>query len=198
MSLPERLTQKLSASMTIGVLDGVIVGALVRHVMSALVGVPLWLMLMTAIAITTALFCTARFGVVISSLAAGTVLSLGFPSSLVPPSVHVLTHAPALVRGVDLFDALEKLDESPDELVGKRISVKGLWRSARSGAKAAVYQIVMACCAADAVDVGFDVVPRSTVRIPDASEVTVIGIASIVSESGDTRFELRAAQVKPR
>lgn len=67
-----------------------------------------------------------------------------------------------LARGVDLFDALETLDENPHAL-GRRIVVSGLWRPSDRGICAAVFRRVMACCAADAINVGFDVLPARAV-----------------------------------
>jgi hypothetical protein len=188
----------LRSHFSLGLLGGAILAALGRHALQSLVGVPSWLEAGSAAAIALALVRSSPLTFVAVALACGAAVSFALPDAVAPPSSEVMTHAPPRSGNVDLFDALQKLDDEPSSLAGKRITVSGLWRPARDGMPAAVFRVVMACCVADAVDVGFDVRPERSVRIADGSTVQVSGVPSMVIESGETRFELRNARVQLR
>ena len=123
---------------------------------------------------------------------AGSTLPGGAPASWQP----VVTHATLHSTRDDLFEALDLLDARPDMLLGRRIWVTGVWGPQDADSLATVSQRVMACCAADAVDVGFDVQPARVVAVPAGTRVHVGGIVSEVLRQGETRYVLRAADVK--
>lgn len=181
---------------------GMIVGALDRHSIGALVSAPPWLMFAVAAlfagALTassnrthTGLGCLKIAGYMVAGIACG----VGLPSALPPPRSVVMTHVPALLARADIFAALEQLDERPQSLVGRRIVVSGTWHSRLSAAPAAVSRRVMACCAADAIDVGFDVVPNRPIAIADGAQVRVSGVVQSSLRDGETRYALTAADV---
>jgi len=72
-----------------------------------------------------------------------------------------------------------------------------VWRPRDGDTLATVSERVMACCAADAVDVGFDVLPARVVAVAAGTQVRVGGIVDEVLRRGETRYVLRAADVKP-
>jgi uncharacterized membrane protein YcgQ (UPF0703/DUF1980 family) len=127
---------------------------------------------------------------------AGTVCGLGLPPSFDPARSVVMTHAPVRSSATPLFAALEQLDERPQSLLGRRITVSGSWHPPEPGAVAAVSQRVMACCAADAVDVGFDVVPARAVGFAAGESVSVSGIVRASLRDGETRYALTDADVR--
>ena len=131
---------------------------------------------------------------------AGLMIGMALPAGLPPPGSTVLTHWRSLPltspQAGDLFAALDLLDRRPDALVGRRIAVEGRWHPARSQALAAVSQTVMACCAADAIEVGFDVVPARAVHFAAGSYVRVGGVVSQTLRDGEVRFALIDATVR--
>ncbi len=191
--LPCIRAPRLSASLA--VLDGAIVCALARHVIHACVSAPSWLMFAGSVVISLALLCSWHRALFACWFAVGVLLGFGLPKELPAPSLVVVTHASTLSHGVDLFDALEKLDDDPAALIGRRIAVTGLWRPSVDGACAAVFRRVMACCAADSIDVGFDVVPARTVSLRANVPVQVSGEVESVLRDGEVRYRLRDASV---
>ncbi len=179
----------------LAVLDGAIACTLARHVVHAFVSAPSWLMCAGAVVISFALLCSWHRALFACWFAVGTVLGFGLPSALPAPSLVVVTHASTLSRGIDLFDALEKLDDDPAALTGRRITVTGLWRPSVDGVCAAVFRRVMACCAADSIDVGFDVVPARAISLRANVPVQVSGEVESVVRDGEVRYRLRDASV---
>lgn len=179
----------------LAMLDGAIACVLARHVVHAFVSAPSWLMFAASLVISLALL-SSRQGVVLAWFAVGVFFGFGLPSAVPAPNSMVVTHAPALSHGVDLFDALERLDDDPQSLAGRRIAVTGLWRPSVDHASAAVFRRVMACCAADSIDVGFDVVPARAVSLGADIPVQVTGLVESVVRDGEIRYRLRDSSVR--
>ena len=97
---------------------------------------------------------------------------------------------------MDLYSVLETLDEHPEALIGRRIAVSGWWQPPHAGSFATVSQRVMSCCAADAVDVGFDVQPAQEVTLAPRTWVGVSGIVRVWLRDGETRYALVEARVQ--
>src|SRR5579872_3862723 len=142
-----------------------------RHGLASLVTAPGWLLLACAAAIAAAIAPARPRMSAVFAFCAGAALGLTVPRDVAAPSTRLVTHAPGFARGVDLFDALQRLDDDPQSIGGAQIAVSGLWRARSLHAPAAVYRPVMACCIADAVDVGFDVMPASRGDFPDGVEI---------------------------
>jgi hypothetical protein len=96
----------------------------------------------------------------------------------------------------DLFDALDRLDAEPSAFDGRIISVSGTWTPATDRGAATVSRRVMSCCAADAVDVGFDVAPIGAVRVRAGAWVRVSGHVRVRLRDGDLRYEIGRATVR--
>gem|GEM_PF-1647428 len=197
-----------SAEARLAALVGLIAGAIGHHSMEALVSIPESVMIATAAIFAAALITShkrsiatdlqvrslkeaAPAGLVVGLIAGYTLPGIA-PASWQP----VVTHA--TVRSVrnDLFEALDTLDDRPSMLLGKHVWVTGVWRPPDGDNLATVSQRVMACCAADAVDIGFDVVPARMVAVPAGTNVRVGGIVNEVLRQGETRYVLRDAVVK--
>jgi hypothetical protein len=54
---------------------------------------------------------------------------------------------------------------------------------------------IMACCAADAIAIGFDVAPRRSVAIAAGTPVRVTGIVRAGMQDGELRYRLDEAVV---
>lgn len=124
---------------------------------------------------------------------AGMVLSSAAPSG----PRDVVARAPRGHIAADLFDALDALDANPSAFDGRTIAVSGTWTPARALGPASVSRRVMSCCAADAVDVGFDVTPVAAPRVDAGAWVLVSGRVHVRLRDGELRYELGAATVKP-
>jgi hypothetical protein len=109
----------------------------------------------------------------------------------------VESHAPRGHSADDLFDALDAVDADPRAVDHREISVSGTWLAAHDGWPASVSRRIMTCCAADAVDVGFDVAPRAEVRLRAGSWVRVSGFVHVALRDGDIRYEIADALVTP-
>lgn len=186
----------------LGALGGLIAGALSRNSIGALVSAPTWLMAFVCALLAFALVRSVRIqrtraaGLSIVGFAiAGTLCGLVLPGSLAPVRSKVMTHAPAWSGSNALFGALERLDADPQALLGRRISVSGAWHPPAAGSWGAVAQRVMTCCAADAVDVGFDVVPARAIHIAAGAQVRVSGVMRASLRDGETRYALTDADV---
>jgi len=108
-----------------------------------------------------------------------------------PPAVRgVESRAPRVHGAADLFDALDALDADPRSLEGRVISVSGTWTPSHDGWPPTISRRIMTCCAADAVDVGFDVDPRAGVRVTSGAWVRVTGRVGVTLRDGDVRYGL--------
>jgi hypothetical protein len=190
----------------VAALVGLIAGAIGHHSTEALVRAPMWITIATAAMFAAALM-KGRSGndrnkadrdrrSLSAALIIGVVAGYTLPGSARASWQPVITHAAVHSVRNDMFDALDALDTRPATLLGRRISVTGVWHPSDPNNLATVSQRVMACCAADAVDVGFDVVPARTIAVPVGAYVLVGGTVTEVLRQGETRYVLRDAFVK--
>jgi len=99
------------------------------------------------------------------------------------------------MRG-DLFEALDRLDSAPNAMLGNVVAVTGTWTPASRADLATVSRRVVSCCAADAVDVGFDVRLSHDSRVAAGTWVRVVGTIAERVVDGDIRFVLEQSQVR--
>lgn len=131
----------------------------------------------------------------VAALAGGCAgLSLLYAAQPAPRDVSV--RVPRNHVAADLFDALDRLDADPAAFDRRIIAVSGSWTPATAPGAATVSRRVMSCCAADAVDVGFDVMPNRDVRIQPGTWVRVEGRVRVRLRDGELRYELADATVK--
>lgn len=126
---------------------------------------------------------------------AGTVVGLWLPLAAQSFPRDVGVHAPRGHIVADLFEALDRLDADPSAFDGRAIAISGTWTPSTATDAATVSRRVMSCCAADAVDVGFDVIPRAEPRIRPGSWVRVSGPVHVRLRAGDLRYEIESAAV---
>ena len=133
----------------------------------------------------------------VPALLAGACAGMWLPN--VPPSNphDVSVRAPRGHIAADLFDALDRLDTDPSAFDGRTISVSGEWMPSSVRGAATISRRVMSCCAADAIDVGFDVAPSGTVRVRAGEWARVSGRVRVRLRDGDMRYEIDAATVRP-
>lgn len=114
-----------------------------------------------------------------------------------PPAPGTVSTRPAstAVHG-DLFDALDRLDSAPDSMVGRTIAVTGTWTPASRDGLATVSRRVVSCCAADAVDVGFDVRLERDAHVAAGTWVRVDGTVGERFVDGDVRFVLEHSRIR--
>ncbi|HEY5093648.1 MAG TPA: hypothetical protein VII69_00870 [Candidatus Eremiobacteraceae bacterium] len=109
----------------------------------------------------------------------------------------VIARAPRGHVAADLFDALDALDANPAAFDARTITVSGTWTPASARGAASVSRRVMSCCAADAVDVGFDVAPNAAAHVRAGAWVGVSGRVRVRLRNGEMRYELGGAVVVP-
>jgi DUF1980 C-terminal domain len=189
--------------------SGLIAGACGHGRIAALVSEPGWLLVAVAVLFAVGLVMRARQRgadgagttrqlalAVAFGLAAGAAL----PAHLPPPNgrvtTHGIAHRDAAGSSDDLFDALEAVDDRPQSFVDKPLSVTGWWRPQAGDVPASVSRPVMTCCAADAVDVGFDVFVRHAVHLPVQTLVRVRGLLRASMHDGETRYAIVDADVQ--
>ena len=126
----------------------------------------------------------------------GAALALALPIAAPPAPGAVVTRAvSSSIRG-DLFDALAKLDSDPDALLGKTITVTGSWTPPTHDDLATVSRRIVSCCAADAVDVGFDVRLDRDEREARGAWVRIEGVVAERAVDGDIRYVLEHSRVR--
>lgn len=130
---------------------------------------------------------------ILGGMCAGLWLSSVTPSA---PG-DVVARAPHGHVAADLFDALDALDANPSAFDGRTIAVTGTWTPASARDAASVSRRVMSCCAADAVDVGFDVAPNAAAHVSSGAWVRVFGHVRVKLRDGEMRYELGGAVVTP-
>lgn len=139
------------------------------------------------------------------ALFAGLICSWTLPRSPLPP-LSVMTHAPTgrhdprMDDDASLFDALERIDRDSEHAIGRWLRVSGTWTRAHDGAPATVSRRIMTCCAADAVSVGFDVIPKAGDAPPkgppgSGALVRVSGRLSASMVDGEIRYCITNAVV---
>jgi len=138
---------------------------------------------------------TVRDVKTLACFAAGVGAGCALPHAAPRPAGDVVTHAPKAGYSGDLFALLDRIDRDPAGVIGERVSVSGTWGAAAADQPATVSRRIMSCCAADAVAVGFDVVPKRRVSIGRAAWVRVTGILRSRLADGEIRYLLAAATV---
>ncbi len=128
--------------------------------------------------------------------ASGVCAALMLPTSPPPAPGTVSTRPASTAMRGDLFEALDRLDSAPSAMLGSAISVAGTWTPASSDELATVSRRVVSCCAADAVDVGFDVRLSQYSRVAAGTWVRVDGIVGERVVDGDVRFVLEQSRVR--
>jgi hypothetical protein len=160
-----------------------------RHALGDAVALPPAVTLVSAaVAAAVSVPSTPRRVAAWASLA-GLVCGVTFP--VAPPPRAIYTHAPPVLRADALVRLLDALDADPQTLVDRRVEVSGQWQPAGAKAPAAVYERIMACCAADAIDVGLEVFPAQAVVVRRGARV---GVSGVVSAHGRRRGALRPAR----
>lgn len=181
----------------VAALAGLIAGTLGHHSIESLVRMPPAVMITTVALFAAALVRSPQRRALAAALITGIIAGWMLPAAAPGAVQSIVTHAAGRSEHNDLFDALDNLDARPATMLGRRVSVTGIWRPADRDSLATVSQRIMACCAADAVDVGFDVLPASEVAVRAGTRVRVAGIVGEVLREGETRYVLRDADVKP-
>jgi uncharacterized membrane protein YcgQ (UPF0703/DUF1980 family) len=121
--------------------------------------------------------------------------------------LSLLCTAPAAPRDVtarvprnhvaaDLFDTLDRLDADPAAFDRRIIDVSGTWTPATAQGAATISRRVMSCCAADAIDVGFDVIPSREIQVPSGQWVRAAGRVRVRLRNGELRYEIFDAAIR--
>jgi hypothetical protein len=126
-------------------------------------------------------------------LVCGIALGTTLPRSAPQASSAVVTHAVTGPQSGDLFQLLDQIDADPRAMLGRPVTVSGEWSPATGDRAATVSRRVMTCCAADAVRVGFDVIPSHAVRGAEGTPVRVSGILAARFRDGDMRYAIVGA-----
>lgn len=167
---------------------------------AALTSMPAWAILLTG---STLAWCSLRGARAASrsdpsfaAAACGIVVALALPESPPPAPGAVSTRAVAGAMRGDLFDALDRLDSAPDAVLGSTIAVTGTWTPASGGDLATVSRRIVSCCAADAIDVGFDVRLARDARVDAGAWVRVEGTVGERVVDGDVRYVLEQSRIR--
>jgi uncharacterized protein DUF1980 len=153
--------------------------------------------LCAAATLTVIAYRGARSNALYLALASGAFAGVWIAGLNAPAVRGVEARAPRIHGAADLFDALDALDADPSAIEGRVISVSGTWTPSHDGWAPTVSRRIMTCCAADAVDVGFDVEPRAGVRVTSGAWVRVTGRVRANLRDGDVRYEIADAEVMP-
>lgn len=188
-------------------LAAAIAGSVSAGTIGELVREPAWVMLAVACAYVLAVVGRRApsakrlppLACVVAAIA-GFAAGHGLPSEAARLPLAISTHgvARSLLRSAapsDLASVLDQLDRDPQRLADRSITVSGRWRPAGGFGAGAVWERVMACCAADAIDIGFDVIPVRPVVIQAGDRVRVSGVVRAVLHDGELRYELDEARV---
>ena len=138
--------------------------------------------------------CQKSFRNVVAALGGAALASI-LPYPIDVGAAPVVGIAIGHQRG-DIFQLLARLDDDPRPLIGRRARVSGQWHRSRGPLAATVSRRVMSCCAADAVAVGFEVMPRMMPSVAEAAEVSVDGVVAARIVEGETRYLIVNADVK--
>jgi hypothetical protein len=125
----------------------------------------------------------------------GMLGGLWLPADPLPAPGRVVTRSAGTATRGDLFAILDALDRDPAAIVGRVVSVSGEWTPPLDGSPAAVSRRVMSCCAADAVDVGFDVELAVPEKIESRRWVRVTGVVARRMRDGESRFVLERSTI---
>jgi hypothetical protein len=188
--------------MRILVLAGMCFASALTGACGAITAIPPWVMMLTAVSLLSAGLRWRRGTPMVDekSAAAGW-FALGMLAGLMLPTIaprprgEVLTRAPGTSLRGDLFEVLNHLDEDPSSLLGRRTSVSGTWTPARGRIDATVSRLVMSCCSADAVEVGFDVECARNRKIRSGTWIRVDGIVEEKMRDGEPRYVLEQSSL---
>lgn len=188
---------RYDAPVRAAIAGGACAAAALTGASSALTALPPWAVFTTGAVLSIAATCAApkRLNVAVS-LAIGAAVGSMLPTRQPAPPGVVLTRAVASGMHGDLFEALDRLDEDPSSLLGRRISVSGVWSPADGARAATVSRRFMSCCAADEVDVGFDVTLEREPRVASGSWVRADGIVAERVVDGDVRYLLEHCSLR--
>jgi hypothetical protein len=181
----------LKPRIAVALFTGLLLTATVSGATSALTAMPLW-----AVAASGMLLVVGVRKQTVAATCAGALAGLSLPHALPPASAIVLTHGAGSRSSGDLFALLDRLDENPNGVLGRRVTVSGEWAAAAAGRPATVSRRVMTCCAADAISVGFDVLSADA-RVRTGDWVRAAGLLSAAMAFGETRYRIVDAQVTP-
>jgi len=176
---------------------GVSIASAATGASAVLTAMPSWATLLTgSILASCALAGASQRSRSFAYVACGVCAALWLPTSP-PPAPGTVSTRPAstAVRG-DLFEALDRLDSAPNAILGSTIAVTGTWTPATRDDLATVSRRVVSCCAADAVDVGFDVRLLRDARVAAGTWVRVTGTVGERVVDGDIRFVLEHSHVR--
>lgn len=129
------------------------------------------------------------------AVSCGVCAGLALQGATPPGPRNVGIRSPHGHIAADLFEALDALDADPSAFDGRIIAVSGTWMPATAGGAATVSRRVMSCCAADALDVGFDVEPSGGVRARPGDWVRVSGHVHVRLHNGEMRYEIDNASI---
>jgi hypothetical protein len=185
----------VNRGLLLAALSGLSLAAAFTGVSHALVAAPA--SVVAAFGIACLWFALARRG---STLALITAWCIGWCAGAALPGAQpvgaVISRAPHTGQRSDLFALLDEIDARPASMIGRHVRIAGRWASAHDTALASVSQRVMACCAADAIDVGFDVQPAGDVAVSADSSVCVDGTLAARMQDGELRYEIIHATVR--
>jgi uncharacterized protein DUF1980 len=185
------------ASALVAIAGGACFCAALTGVSGALTAIPGWAMAATGIALSVcALASASDRAKAAKSFVLGASIGLLPTTSPSPVRGFVVTRSVATTMRGDIFDALNRLDDDPSSLLGDRISVSGMWAPASREHLATISRRVMSCCAADVVDVGFDVTLARATIVPSGGWVRVDGIVGERIVDGEVRYILEHSVVR--
>lgn len=139
-----------------------------------------------------------RPAIVAGWAAAGALAGLLLPSTAPDAPGGVVTRAAGAGFHGDLFDVLDALDRDPAMVLDRSVTVTGRWTPSRGDDAATVSRRIVQCCAADAVDVGFDVRTSGPTRdIATGTLVRVRGVVRASMRDGEVRYVLERSVVTP-
>ncbi len=127
---------------------------------------------------------------------AGLIASIPLPLTPLAPPAGVVTAAVGRGFAGDLFEALERIDQDPIAMDGTTITVSGEWTPSTAEGPATVSRRLMACCAADTVAVGLEVLGDRRYTVNAGTMVVVTGNVRARIWKGDVRYGLAHARVR--
>lgn len=173
---------------------GVAVGSLISGAASALIALPPAVLILAAGIVAVMHVRASRSSLI--ALFTGGALGLAFPQTPLENAGSVIARPVGRHPGGDLFALLDRIDRDPASVLGRRVSVTGVWTPPRAGQLASVSRRIMTCCAADAIDVGFDVSPAFPIALAAGTRVRVSGALRETLRDGELRYDLSAASLR--
>lgn len=187
---------RVSARASLAFAGGAAVSAALDGAAQTLTAAPPFLALFAGIALIVLSARSARWPALTLAVSCGFCAGLGLQNAVLPGPRNVGMRAPHGHISADLFQALDVLDADPAAFNGRIIAVTGTWTPASASGAATVSRRVMSCCAADALDVGFDVGPSGGVHAQPGTWVRVAGHVRVRLRNGEMRYEIDNALVR--